>query len=195
MLVDGGPSSFHCRVVLIGDPSVGKTSILSQLVDRKFDPCEESTIGANYQIYIEEVDGVKVEIQIWDTAGQEKFKSLGPIYFRNALGAIAVYDVTMPNSFDHVEEWLDSFCSVVGTNAVMFVVGNKIDKEEDRKISFEDAKTWAEKRGCIACETSAKTGEGVEPLFTMLAKELLKGRQTTSVKQPALEIVEKKSCC
>ncbi|KAH0788481.1 small GTP-binding protein [Histomonas meleagridis] len=177
-------NSFHCRVVLIGDASVGKTCLLGQLIDNKFNPSEQSTIGANYQIYNEEIDGIKAEVQIWDTAGQEKFRSLGPIYFRNALGAVAVFDITNKSTFDHLDEWIKSFTDASGTESTIFVVANKSDMVQEQKISFSQVQAYAEQRGYRAFETSAKTGQGVQELFSELAKTILnKHREVKVTKQ------------
>ncbi|OHT10008.1 small GTP-binding protein [Tritrichomonas foetus] len=170
--------SFHCRVVLIGDASVGKTCILSQLVDHKFDPNEQSTVGANYQIFIEDFDGQKVEIQIWDTAGQEKFKSLGPIYFRNATGALVVFDQTNRLSFDHLTDWVTSFTDVAGLETTIFIVANKSDMISEIQVPFSEALQYAKEHNCQAFETSAMTGKGIPEMFTELARTVLKKRQT-----------------
>lgn len=177
MQVDSG--SFHCRVVVIGEASVGKTSILNQLIDHSFYEHEQSTVGANYQLFVQEVDGVKIEIQIWDTAGQEKFRSLGPIYFRNSLGAVVVYDVTNRHSFENLETWITSFQEVAGTNTVVTVVGNKCDMPESEvQIPESEAAKWAEMKGYECFRTSAKTGDGVRETFYSLSRQLLKNRMS-----------------
>ena len=166
--------SFQCRIVIIGDTSVGKTSILNQLIDQTFQEYEQTTVGANYQLYVEEIDGKKVEIQIWDTAGQEKFKSLGPIYYRNARGAAVVFDVTNRNTFDHLSEWINAFTEVAGTDTSIFIVANQIDKIDKRQVDSDEIKSWADSNAYRVFETSAKTGEGVAELFHEIAVEILK---------------------
>jgi small GTP-binding protein len=177
MLVE--KTSFHCRVVLIGDASVGKTSLLNQLVSRQFDLRETATIAANYQIYVEEVDGIKIELQIWDTAGQEKFRSLGPIYYRNASAAIVVYDVTNRQSFDNIADWISAFVDVAGIRPIIAIVGNKSDITE-KAVAVHEAREWASSKGYCTYQTSAKTNEGVKELFQGLAKELVRMRMTNS---------------
>jgi len=176
--------NFHCRVVVIGDSSVGKTSILNQLIDHTFKPHEQSTIGANYQLFVQEINGVKVEVQIWDTAGQEKFKALGPIYFRNSQGAIAVYDSTNRASFENLESWIDSFVEIVGNNSVIAIAANKCDLFTEIQVSSEEGQSWAESNHYIFQPTSAKTGDGVKELFLRLAEKLLK-EQSPKVNQNA----------
>lgn len=182
MIAENG-TSFHCRVVLIGDPSVGKTCILSQLVDHKFSASEQSTVGANYQIYIEDINGLKIEMQIWDTAGQEKFKSLGPIYYRNALGALIVFDETSRQSFDNLESWIDAF-NDVSQNATIFIVANKCDMVNERQVNFSDAEEYARRKNYRAFETSAKTGYGVHELFSELASSIVSSKKSKTVPIP-----------
>ena len=178
------PSTISFRVCVIGDSSVGKTAILNQLIDHTFRPHEPPTINANYQIYIEEMDDMQVELQIWDTAGQEKFRSLGPIYFRNAAGAIAVYDQTQRSSFEHLDRWIREFTAVAGPGTTVVIAGNKSDLSELIEVSFTEAEEWANERNLVIKQTSAKTGEGIQPLFSLLAQELVKNQSTNTARDP-----------
>ena len=171
---------FKCRIVIIGNASVGKTALLNQLIDHSFHEFEQSTIGANYQLYAASIDGTRVEVQIWDTAGQEKFKSLGPIYYRNSLGAAVVFDVTNRKTFDDLSEWITAFTEVAGTDTSIVIVANKIDAVEKQQIEFDEIRDWAESKGYLLFLTSAKTGEGVEQLFYALAKDILLNRSAKS---------------
>jgi small GTP-binding protein len=166
-----GPA-FRGRVVVIGDSSVGKTSILSRLLEDRFDHNEGATIGANYQLWMDEIASVKVELQIWDTAGQEKYRSLGPIYFRGAIGAVIIYDVTNRESFNHLEDWITGFSEVAETGALIVVAGNKCDATE-HVVGRAEAREWAIARGIDWYQTSAKTGEGITELFRKFAGALL----------------------
>lgn len=196
MLVESS-SSFHCRVVLIGDSSVGKTCILNRLIDQTFQEHEPNTIGANYQLYVEDIDGTKIEIQIWDTAGQEKFRSLGPIYFRNSVGAIIVFDLTNRKTFENLEEWVTAFTEVANTHTIITIVGNKSDLVKERQVPYGEALEWAGEQDYKYFETSAKTGEGVEVLFKNLANELLNNRTAKCKKKqtPRYQHKEESSCC
>ena len=165
--------SYHGRVVLIGDASVGKTSILNRLIEDRYDELEAQTIGANYQLFTQEIDSSRVEMQLWDTAGQEKFRSLIPVYYRNAIAAVAVYDVSNMDSFSHLSDWIEQFQNEAGVAAVVFVVGNKTDLVDDRQVKAEDAESWAHARNYSFFECSAKSGDGVKHLFEEMAKAIV----------------------
>jgi small GTP-binding protein len=166
-------SVVHARVVAIGDSAVGKTSLVSRLMEERFDPGEAPTIGANWQLYVHEFNCERVELQIWDTAGQEKFRSLGPLYYRSASGAIAVFDVTRRSSFESLDSWISAFTEVAGLQVTVVIAANKSDMDHERQVSQKESQDWARQRGCMLYETSAKTGENVAQLFRALAEEVL----------------------
>ena len=128
------------RVVVIGNDSVGKTSILTRLIQNKFSPYEPGTIGANYQVYHEIVEGESVDMQIWDTAGQERFKSLTPVYCRNAAAGVVVFSLTNRVSFNELNHQVEEFIDIASDNAIVFVAANKSDMVDDFEVSFEEAK-------------------------------------------------------
>jgi small GTP-binding protein len=174
---------FHARVVVIGDSSVGKTSILNRLVEDTFNEFQLPTIGSNFQLFGEEVDGARVELQIWDTAGQEKFRSLGPIYFRNAVAALAVYDQGSQASFQHLEKWIKDFTDVAGEGATIAIAGNKVDLVDSCEVVYKDAEMWANEQKYLIGQTSALTGYGVRSLFSALAYAI---RQNAGPRQESL---------
>ncbi|EAY22783.1 Ras family protein [Trichomonas vaginalis G3] len=171
MLIEEEKITF--RSVTIGDSSVGKTCIVNRFLQDKFDPAEPNTIGTLYESFTDHRDGHDLEIQIWDTAGQEQYRSLGPIYYRSSLAALVVFDITNRKSFDDINEWVSEFRSVAGENTIVLLVGNKIDLPE-RAVEKEEAQEWATKNNCIYMETSARNGTGVKQLFTTLVDELMK---------------------
>ncbi|EAY12547.1 small GTP-binding protein, putative [Trichomonas vaginalis G3] len=185
----------HCRVVVIGDSAVGKTSILNHLIENKFNQYEQSTVGANYQLYCEEVNDQKIEMQIWDTAGQEKFRSLAPIYFRNSAAAVAVYDQTCRQSFEHLETWIRTFTEIAGTDTVITIAANKCDLIDSIDIPFDEASEWAKTRGFNITSTSACSGEGVKQLFSALAHKLTTlGTTNKRAKKRVVEKEETSKC-
>lgn len=171
MLVEDDKITF--RTVTIGDSSVGKTSIVNKFVRNRFNPDEPNTIGALYDSFQEVRDGHQIEIQIWDTAGQEQYRALSPVYFRSAAAAVIVFDVTNTESFNNVGGWLTSFREVSTDKAVIVIVGNKVDLEANRKVTREEAEDFAKRNDCEYAETSASTGVGVHELFKFKLVDLL----------------------
>ncbi|OHT08998.1 Ras-related protein RABF2b [Tritrichomonas foetus] len=161
------------RVVAIGDTTVGKTSIVGQLVNQSFNSKEQTTVGAMFVLYSEMVDEILVEMQIWDTAGQEKFRSLGPIYYREAAAAIIVFDRTSFPTFENMQSWIEKFTEIAGSEAIIVIVGNKTDLVDDIVVSEEQAQTWANEHGYAYFSTSAKDSESVKSVFHHIAKAIL----------------------
>jgi small GTP-binding protein len=169
--------AFRWRVVLVGEMSVGKTSLLSQLVDHHFDGNQQPTVGANYQIYVTEIASQKIELQVWDTAGQEQYRSLGPIYYRNAVAALVVYDVTARSTFSAISAWIAAFQNVAGAGATIAIVGNKVDKD-GRVVEASEGRDYATEHGFLFFEVSAMTGAGVEPMFDSVTEAIFHGRES-----------------
>jgi len=116
---------------------------------------------------------VRVNLAIWDTAGQEKFHALGPIYYRDSNGAILVYDITDRDSFDRVQNWVKELRKMLGEGIVLVIAGNKCDLERQRVVSLEEAEAYAKTVGAEHFSTSAKMSKGVSELFLQLTKLLL----------------------
>jgi Ras-related protein Rab-6A len=159
------------RVVMIGDSAVGKTSIIGRFLRDTFDTDELSTVGVLYDSFVSHCTGCCVEIQLWDTAGQEQYRALGPVYYRNAAAAIVVFDLSNRGSFDHLPEWMRAFKNVCADTAAVIVVGNKCDRD-DRLVPTEEGKAAAKAYEASYVETSAKTGQGVQILFDELVQTL-----------------------
>lgn len=159
------------RVVTIGESSVGKTCIINRYLRHKFDADERNTIGALYDSFTREYKGKTISIQLWDTAGQEQYRSLGPVYFRSATAALVVFSIVSRESFASLSEWIKAFRSVAGDNTVLIIVGNKCDLP-DRVVQIQEAKEWAAANGCKYVETSAKTGQGINILFDELVASI-----------------------
>ena len=191
------------RAVTIGDSAVGKTSIINRFLRNSFDASEPSTIGALYESYTETRNGKTIELQIWDTAGQEQYRSLGPIYFRSSAGAILVFDISNQKTFNSLDEWLSSFRTVGGENTVVVVVGNKSDLSDQRVINREQGEEWAQAHNCIYTETSALMGYGIKNLFKLFIDALLAQSsdiETKTNEEKTKDLTEKpntekKGCC
>ena len=160
------------KLLFLGDTSVGKTSLLIRYIDNKFDEESLATLGVDVRYKFVTLENKKIRVDIWDTAGQERFKNITKNYFRGAHGIILVYDITKKATFDVLKTWLIAAQNSVPPETEMIVVGNKIDLKDKREVDFEYLKEFGLKHKIDVFETSAKTGEGVEEIFTCLINKL-----------------------
>lgn len=167
----GGTHNF--KVVLLGEGCAGKTSILLRYIEDKFNDKHLTTLQATFLNKRLNINGKRINLSIWDTAGQEKFHALGPIYYRNSNGAILVYDITDEDSFGKVKTWVKELKKMLGTDIILTIAGNKIDLEHERTVPLEEAESYANMVGARHFYTSAKLNQGVEELFLELTKEML----------------------
>ena len=163
------------KILLIGDSFVGKTSLLLKYCDGQFPEAHMATIGVEFKDKIINVGKWKVRLQIWDTSGQERFRSITQNFYRNADGILFVYDVTNRESFSHIKDWLmDS--QVEDSDIKRILVGNKIDLEDKRAIDAEKMNSFAESKKMKCFETSAKSGENVENIFKEISLLILENK-------------------
>ena len=190
------------KLVLIGDSGVGKSCLLLRFADDQYTDSYISTIGVDFRFRTVTIDNKVIKLQIWDTAGQERFRTITSAYYRGADGIIIVYDVTSPESFDHVEEWLSEIDQFTGSFSGIhkLLVGNKADLE--KRVDYDTALRFSEKLGIPFLETSAKTATNVESAFLTMAKELINNREMNSLPMNptvVLDIGDKNSskskCC
>ncbi|XP_028779815.1 ras-related protein RABA3 [Neltuma alba] len=160
------------KVVVIGDSAVGKTQILSRFAKNEFCLDSKSTIGVEFQTRTVTINGKVIKAQIWDTAGQERYRAVTSAYYRGALGAMLVYDITKRQSFDHVARWVEELRAHADNSIVIMLIGNKADLVDLRAVSTEDAVEFAEEQGLFFSETSALSGENVESAFFKLLEEI-----------------------
>jgi len=133
---------------------------------------QESTVGAVFMTHAIELNDCMVKFDIWDTAGQERYRSLAPMYYKGAKAAVVVYDITSYDTFRRAKEWINELHQNANTQIVIALVGNKVDLEENRKVSTQEAKEFAEKNGLFHFETSAKRGINLSELFMAIAKAI-----------------------
>ena len=165
-----------CQILLIGDSSVGKTSLIQRYANGIFKEEYLATVGLDYYTKQEMINNLNVLVKLWDTAGQERFKALTPNYFRNAEGVVLAYDVTNSESFENLKFWINSIKSNLGEKNIfipIIIIGNKIDMEDMRDITKEDASKFAKENNYKYFETSAKTGEGVDEAIRDLVNQVL----------------------
>eukprot|EP01036_Dinobryon_divergens_P029402 gene29402-38494_t len=172
------------KVVLLGEGRVGKTSILLRYTKGEYSDRQVSTLQASYLDKRVPVNAnTTVQLSIWDTAGQERFHALGPIYYRDASGALLVYDITDAESFNKVKNWVKELRKIVGSEIIIVIAGNKIDLEKNRHVNEEEAVRYAESVGAVHFHTSAKANKGLDDVFMALAQKMLerKSKDRTSV--------------
>ena len=155
----------HFKLIFLGDQFVGKSSILNRFYQDKFEPDYQATIGLDFHSKNVNINGNTVRLLLYDTAGQEKFKSLIPMYIRDANIILVVYDITNKDSFTHTEHWVNETKDLKREDAIFVLVGNKIDLDENRAVTKKEAEDFATEKGFLFYEVSAKTGEQIEDLF------------------------------
>ena len=170
------------KLVFLGDIYVGKTSIINQFMHENFDTNYQATIGIDFLSKTLTIGDKSLRLQLWDTAGQERFRSLIPNYIRDSSVAVIVYDITNKQTFTSLDKWIEDVRNERGNSVVVAVVGNKIDKTEERCTTREEAEAKAKQYGAIYYETSAKTGENVAELFKGIAQAI------SSDKSPPAEV-------
>ncbi|KAE9620798.1 hypothetical protein Lal_00019466 [Lupinus albus] len=153
------------KVVLIGDSGVGKSNLLSRFTKNEFNLESKSTIGVEFATRTLSVDDKVIKAQIWDTAGQERYRAITSAYYRGAVGALLVYDVTRRATFENVDRWLKELRNHTDANIVVMLVGNKSDLRHLVAVSTEDGKSYAEKESLYFIETSALEATNVENAF------------------------------
>ncbi|XP_078429102.1 RAB GTPase homolog A1G [Wolffia australiana] len=160
------------KVVLIGDSGVGKSNLLSRFTKNEFSLETKSTIGVEFATRSIKVDDKIVKAQIWDTAGQERYRAITSAYYRGAVGALLVYDVSRHITFDNVERWLKELRDHTEASIVVMLVGNKADLRHLRAVSVEEAKAFAERERTFFMETSALEALNVESCFAEVLSQV-----------------------
>ncbi|EMS16832.1 small GTPase EhRabF4, putative [Entamoeba histolytica HM-3:IMSS] len=155
------------KICLVGDQSVGKTSLVNRYAKGGFSTNEKATIGANFiaTSYIKQ--GQEIKLALWDTAGQEKYRSMVSMYYRGSRGAVIVYDVTNRTTFEDIRGWYDEIFKAE-PDVVCMLVGNKADNNQERLVSSEEGEELAKELGILFSEASAKTGDNVKETFIQL---------------------------
>ncbi|XP_078438907.1 ras-related protein RIC2 [Wolffia australiana] len=160
------------KVVLIGDSGVGKSNLLSRFTRNEFNLESKSTIGVEFATRSLNVDGKVIKAQIWDTAGQERYRAITSAYYRGAVGALLVYDVTRRTTFENVERWLKELRDHTDPNIVVMLIGNKSDLRHLVAIPTDDGKEFSERESLYFMETSALEATNVEAAFAEVLTQI-----------------------
>ncbi|XP_034719307.1 ras and EF-hand domain-containing protein isoform X2 [Etheostoma cragini] len=185
------------KVVLVGNSSVGKTSLLRSFCEGRFHPSTTATVGIDYSVKTLTLDNMQVAMQLWDTAGQERYRSITKQFFRKADGVVVMYDVTVGESFKAVQPWLTNVQEAAGEGIPILLLGNKMDMDGDREVSFKEAEQLAYENKVMFFEVSAYTAKNVTESLTQLARVLMEQedrvRDTTVIL--SAQPIRKKACC
>ena len=196
------------KILLLGDSSVGKSSLFLSFMDKSWNETFVPTIGVDFKIKTINVNNMNIKYQVWDTAGQERFRTIISSYYKGAHGILLVYDITLKESFESLNDWLNEIKKNTSKNIVKVLIGNKIDLNDKRVISFDEAKEFADSNSMKYIETSAKTSTNVDQAFGLIGVELMKSfkgneEKNTNKKNVVLSNSEavtdnkqiKKGCC
>ena len=168
------------KLLILGDSAVGKTNFLCKLTENKFNQNYMASTAIDIKNTSIKINGKNIKLQIWDTAGQEKYRALTRSFLIKAQGILALYDITNHTSFDNLQSWLTLIKEECYVDIPVIIVGNKMDLEEKRIVDKEEASEYAKKQNVEFIETSSKTGENVEKTLYMLNEKVLQKIENSS---------------
>ena len=187
------------KILLLGDSEVGKSCFLMRYADNVFVENYITTIGLDYKLkYIQLDSGQVIKVQLWDTAGQDRYRTIAKNYYKGSHGILLLYDVTKSSSFENIREWIKDIRDEVYEKAIIFLIGNKIDKKDQIKIKTEEGEKLAEEFNIPFFEASAKSGENVDEIFKALYKkisEVYVDIQQEGGRKLSIKNKKNKKCC
>ncbi|EAX90728.1 guanine nucleotide regulatory protein, putative [Trichomonas vaginalis G3] len=171
--MDTTEPDYLLKIVLIGDSGVGKTNLLARFTRDQFNPESKSTIGVEFASKTMQIEGKTIKAQIWDTAGQERYRAITSAYYRGAIGALLLYDITASLTFNSLEKWLKELRENADEKIIVMLVGNKCDLSEQRAVTSANALEFAKAQNLLFIETSAREATNVNEAFQTLICEIV----------------------
>ena len=179
------------KVILIGDSGVGKTNIMSKYLKNQFMENSKATVGVEFGSKLFNHQGHKIKAQIWDTAGQEKYKAITGAYYKGSKGAFTVYDITRKDTFASIERWVNDLKATSDPKLTIILIGNKNDLDDKREVSKDQGEEKAKSFGCAFLETSAFSGDNLDKAFELMVKEIYEKFSNSSSEEEEFEAVKK----
>ena len=179
------------KVILIGDSAVGKTNIMSKYLTGQFQENSKATVGVEFGSKLFKIDNHNIKAQIWDTAGQEKYKAITGAYYKGSKGAFVVYDITRKDTFDSADRWINDLKVSADPKINIMLIGNKNDLEDKREVLKEQGEEKAKSFGCAFLETSALSGDNIERGFEMMVSDIFKKYGEDTIDDDEFGIIEK----
>ena len=179
------------KVILIGDSGVGKTNIMSKYLKNQFMENSKATVGVEFGSKLFNHQGHKIKAQIWDTAGQEKYKAITGAYYKGSKGAFIVYDITRKDTFASIERWVNDLKATSDPKLTIILIGNKNDLDDKREVSKDQGEEKAKSFGCAFLETSALSGDNLDKAFELMVKEIYEKFSNSSSEEEEFEAVKK----
>ena len=191
---------YTIKILIVGDTNVGKTNIIYRYFNNQYNQLYMATTGIDLKSTTIELKGKKLRIQLWDTAGQEKYRSITSNLFLKVQGFLVVYDITDEKSFIHLKDWVKSIKEECGSHIPMLIVGNKNDLENDRLVSKNEAISYAKKEKLEYIETSSKSGENIKEAIILITQKVLDtcelgNDRSFSLDSSHLSTKKKHKCC
>ena len=189
------------KLLVVGDSSVGKTNFVMRLINNEFSKNYMTTSGIDLKTTDIEIKNKKIHIQLWDTAGQEKYKAITKNLFLKVMGALIIYDITNEASYNNLKSWVKLIKEECGKHMQLIILGNKSDLDAQRKISKDEAINYAKEQKIDYIETSSKTGENVKKAVTMICESILENKEMNDSSSFVLDNSSylmdkrKKRCC
>ena len=189
------------KLLVVGDSSVGKTNFVMRLINNEFSKNYMTTSGIDLKTTDIEIKNKKIHIQLWDTAGQEKYKAITKNLFLKVMGALIIYDITNEASYNNLKAWVKLIKEECGKHMQLIILGNKSDLNDQRKISKDEAINYAKEQKIEYIETSSKTGENVKKAVTMICENILENKELNDSSSFVLDNSSfltdkrKKRCC